>query len=831
MLRTSASTTEILTGVDLVRIDAARHLTPAKRSSLGQFLTPAPLARLMASMIESNSEEIRILDPGAGVGSLFTAAVQELLSRPRPPKSITVTAYELDPFLATRAAEAVRACAAMCQQANTNFAGEVIVDDFVACAEALILPTLESPPPREFDCVIMNPPYSKITADSPTRRALRRMGLETGNSYSAFVYLAVRLLRSDGELIAITPRSFANGPYFAPFRKWLLSSIALDRIHVFESREDAFREDEVLQENVILHGHRSSDSSSVVRTTSSRDPGDSVCLVNDVPSSTVSKPNDPHAFIHILPDGLSERIAELAGLLPCRFEDLGVSVSTGRVVDFRAQKHLSHEVNDADSVPLIYPQDFCSGTVQWPTPRRKKALAINRNQETEALLIPNDTYVLIKRFSSKEEPRRLTAAVIHPEDIPAAKVGIENHLNYFHAAGRGLPRNLAQGLATYLNSTFADMYFRQFSGHTQVNATDLRNMRYPDRDTLTRLGNQSPILTSQYEIDQRVAEEILSVETNKFDPVKAQRKIQQGLEIIKALGLPSAQQNDRSSLTLLSLLNLRPGTAWAKAQAPLMGITPMMTFFAEEYGKQYAPNTRETVRRQTVHQFVDAGIAVPNPDDPDRAINSPYAVYQIEQSALELVRTYGRPAWEQSLTAYLASRDTLVQKYAQARQLRRIPVLVSKGQIVTLSPGGQNILIERIVHEFADRFTPGGRVVYVGDTGEKFAHFDSEYLASLGVQVDPHGKMPDVIIHHVEQNWLVLVEAVTSHGPVDPKRQGELIRLFSGAKAGLVFVTAFLDRRGLASFLDSISWETEVWVAESPDHLIHFNGERFLGPY
>lgn len=263
----------------------------------------------------------------------------------------------------------------------------------------------------------------------------------------------------------------------------------------------------------------------------------------------------------------------------------------------------------------------------------------------------------------------------------------------------------------------------------------------------------------------------------------------------------------------------------------MCGITPMMDFFAAHYGKVYAPNSRETVRRQTVHQFLQAGLIVANPDEPYRAINSGKSVYQIENSALELVRTFGTPEWDRALGTYLASVRTLQQHYAQERQMARIPVRIAEGETLALSPGGQNVLVEQIIHEFAPRFTPGCEVLYVGDTNDKWAYFASESLDALGVSIEAHGKMPDVILHKTENNWLILIEAVTSHGPIDVKRRDELKRLFRGSKAGLVFVTSFLTRAAMTKYLKDIAWETEVWVAEAPDHLIHFNGDKFLGPY
>jgi hypothetical protein len=312
---------------------------------------------------------------------------------------------------------------------------------------------------------------------------------------------------------------------------------------------------------------------------------------------------------------------------------------------------------------------------------------------------------------------------------------------------------------------------------------------------------------------------------------RSKQKIREALEVLGALGFPRKQLNERSALTLLSLLSLRPEDDWNKASAPLMGITPMMEFFSTYYGKKYAPNTRETVRRQTVHQFVQAALILLNPDKPSRPTNSPKAVYQIEPAALRLLRNFGTSNWNKHLQRYLESARTLKQVYARERQMRRIPVKLAGGKKINLSPGGQNVLVKKIIDDFCQLFTPGGQVIYVGDTQRKWAYFDSKALETLSVKVEEHGKMPDVVIHHIENDWLVLIEAVTSHGPMNPKRRQELEQLFRGSKAGLVYVTAFLDRRAMMKYLDDISWETEVWVADSPTQLVHFNGARFLGPY
>ena len=315
-------------------------------------------------------------------------------------------------------------------------------------------------------------------------------------------------------------------------------------------------------------------------------------------------------------------------------------------------------------------------------------------------------------------------------------------------------------------------------------------------------------------------------ETNQIEQKKTE-----ALSILVDLGFPRQQQNDRSALTLLALLGLKPSDEWKDVQKPLMGITPIMNFIKEHYLVEYAPNTRETIRRQTMHQFVDAGLALSNPDKPDRPVNSPHWVYQIEEHAFNLLETYGSQEWEDNLKSYLSVRETLIQQYAREREMNLVPVKISDDVQINLSSGKHSELIRAIIEDFGSRYAPGGKVLYVGDTGDKWGYFDSDALKELGVEVDQHGKMPDVVIHFTEKNWLLLIEAVTSHGPVDGKRRVELARLFDECTAGLIYVTAFLTRSEMAKYISDISWETEVWAAESPTHLIHFDGERFLGPY
>ncbi|HRH81688.1 MAG TPA: BsuBI/PstI family type II restriction endonuclease [Thiobacillaceae bacterium] len=308
--------------------------------------------------------------------------------------------------------------------------------------------------------------------------------------------------------------------------------------------------------------------------------------------------------------------------------------------------------------------------------------------------------------------------------------------------------------------------------------------------------------------------------------------IEEALDILVRLGLPRAQQNDRSALCLLALLDLAPGGQWKQAGQPLLGITPIMDWAKRHYGADYAPNTRETFRRQTMHQFVAAGIALRNPDKPDRPTNSPDTVYQLAPELLALLKTYGGRGWAKNLAAWLTTRPSLSQRYAKARNLERVPVRLGGSRKLELSPGAHSRLIRAIIEDFAPRFAPGSTLIYAGDTGRKWGYFDQATLTAVGVTgIDVHGKMPDVVLHDTVRDWLLLVESVTSHGPVDGKRHEELSGLFANSRAGLVFVTAFPDKATYKKYAADIAWETEVWIADAPEHLIHFNGSRFLGPY
>jgi adenine-specific DNA-methyltransferase len=473
--------------------------TPAKhKSQLGQFMTPGVIANFMASMFEPMANKaIRLLDAGAGIGSL-TAAVAMRAANEKA-FSLDCEAWEIDPRLQVALRDTLEDCGALARSMGTKFHGDIQTDDFILSFSDLFGCAKMASPTH----AIVNPPYKKINSGSAHRLALRGAGIETSNLYSAFVALTLMSLENGGELVAITPRSFCNGPYFKPFRDLLLARSALVQIHVFESRTHAFEADEVLQENVIFHLVKGRPQGTVLISTST-DSSFADLQLRRTPFEEIVRPTDREKIFHLgfAEDCTSTRNAAKAY---CHtLESLGLQVSTGPVVDFRLRSDL-RESRTSECMPLVYAHHFENGFVSHPKVDSKKPNFIEANLNTQKWLMPTGCYALVRRLSSKEENRRIVPTVFTPECAPGEYVGFENHLNVLHTEKHGLDRSLAVGLAIYLGSSFADNWLRRFSGHTQVNATDLRALRYPDIATLKRWGNEvGTALPTQTNIDQIV---------------------------------------------------------------------------------------------------------------------------------------------------------------------------------------------------------------------------------------------------------------------------------------------------------------------------------------
>ena len=464
---------EQLNNADNVRREVAPRTAKKHKAKLGQFMTPSSVARFMAGMFPpSTLQTCRLLDPGAGVGALSCAFLDRWVAGGFCFQDAEVTAYEVDDTLRGHLVQHL--------DGYNRAKPRVISGDYIELATAKGLHS------KGYSHVILNPPYKKINSLSAHRLALRSVGIETVNLYSAFVALAVAEAAPGGQIVAIIPRSFCNGPYYRPFRDFILKRAAIRHMHLFDSRSKAFKDDDVLQENIIIRLERGGEQGPVTITTSTDDSFVDI-VTNEHPFERIVFPDDTERFIHV-PTTTEKSTIELSPSVCHTLADLGIKVSTGPVVDFRLKEHL-REMPEEGTVPLIYPGHLnVTGTV-WPVPGLKKPNAIVLNASTEKWLYPNGFYCVVRRFSSKEEKRRVVASVVDPTAFgDHTLLGFENHMNLFHENKHGLPELLARGLAVFLNTTAVDESFRRYNGHTQVNATDLKLMKYPSREALTQLG-------------------------------------------------------------------------------------------------------------------------------------------------------------------------------------------------------------------------------------------------------------------------------------------------------------------------------------------------------
>ncbi|QUL54985.1 Eco57I restriction-modification methylase domain-containing protein [Paenibacillus tritici] len=493
--------------VDKIRRESSVAIKADKQIELGQFFTSSRIASLMASMFDEGRSTVRLLDAGAGVGSLSAAFVAEMCCREIKPKKIFIVSYEKDAMLLSYLCKTREICNDACKRVGIKLIWEILNHDFIEESRDLLENSeVDDSQFQRFDCAILNPPYRKIHSNSLERKLLKGIAIETSNLYSAFVILAIRLLKSNGELVAITPRSFCNGPYYKSFRKEMLNETTFCQIHTFDSRRSTFSDDGVQQENIIFKLIKGKSQNNNNVTISSSFANTDKIAKYHIRYDQFVHPNDKEMFIRILKNDSGYRISDQIDKLGNTIEDLGISVSTGKVVDFRSKDYL-HSESLHGTVPLIYSSHFEDGFVKWPKINSKKLDSIIQNCMTDSLLVPSGFYVLVKRFSSKEERRRVVAAIYDPERVIFSKVGFENHLNYFHINGEGLTERIAKGLAVFLNSSIIDSYLRQFNGHTQVNATDLRNLKYPGIEQLEEIGKRvGTHLPEQDEIDLMINE-------------------------------------------------------------------------------------------------------------------------------------------------------------------------------------------------------------------------------------------------------------------------------------------------------------------------------------
>ncbi|MEU3503173.1 N-6 DNA methylase [Streptomyces hundungensis] len=474
---------KLIENTEARRVEALSVLDPLTQAALGQFFTPARAADLIASMprLDALSNTVRILDPGAGVGSL-TAALVTRLHEERPDLDVHVVAVDIDPQVMPYLRATLEECRATYGTTFDLVQGDYLTDDDALTDGA-------------FDLVIANPPYAKLAAGSRQRTRTAHDLVDVSNTYAAFWARATAALAPGGQISIIVPRSWANGPYYRAFRQWMLDRTSLDLLHIFESRNTVFADTGVLQENVIVKGTRGDQQPQVVLSASVAHHD--APLRRTVPFDTVVLPGDRERFVRfdepVVPPAVSFTLA-----------DLGLGVSTGKVVDFRNREHLTEDLSADGVVPMVYQANVRGGKIEWPQRPAKKPQGFSPGTEAaRKLLLPEGHYVVIKRFTAKEEKRRVVAGVCQYD----GPVALDNKTNYLHEKKGPLDPRLAHGLMLWLNSSTLDAIFRTFSGHTQVNAGDVKTLPFPSRDDLVRLAENAPEwLPEQTKLDALVAD-------------------------------------------------------------------------------------------------------------------------------------------------------------------------------------------------------------------------------------------------------------------------------------------------------------------------------------
>lgn len=812
----------------------------------GQFLTPPAVARYMAKQLGQIKNGDSLLEPAVGSGVLICAVIERLIDE-RHPLEICLTAYELDKELFEISRHAIETACQEAMKYRIKIQWQLYQEDFILACLPSQQPTLFDSVnlgQKTFNFVISNPPYFKLNIDD--KRAKASAGNLNGhtNIYTLFMALSAKLLAPEGKACFIVPRSFCSGVYFSEFRRDLLREVTPLAVHLFQSRTDVFESNEVLQENVIF---------SFEKLSQPQDHRYWAGLVNISVSANGANLDDAVSrqvsFKHFLADFngllffrlptgiLDEQILDAVDLWEGSLEKYGLQVSTGRVVPFRAKPLLKERANAKNgTIPLLWMQNVKPYQVEYPLEKFDKPQAISINDPS--VLMPCSNYVLLRRFSAKEDRRRLISAPFIGDHYDFEHIGFENHLNVIFRKKGTLSTQEIIGFSALFNSAIVDRYFRIVNGNTQVNAAEIRTLPLPPLNEIKEIGRkvgQLDKLTPE-QADNIIFSVLWQAKLldEQFPMIQETRitmgKIEQGQEILEALGLPSAQQNEISALTLLALSRLSEKTAWKNASNPNLRVHDILLEIKQRYGREYAENSRETIRRRVLHQFEQAGIVIRNADDPTRPTNSGLNNYMLSDLALDAIRAYGSPTWDKKRRAFLNKQGKLLDLYQKSREQNKVPLQAADGTTYKLSPGKHNKLQAMILKEFGPRFAPESRLLYLGDTANKTIVLERELLLRLHVPVSEHGKFADIILYDKKRNWLFLIEAVTVHGPVSPKRHVELEKLLERCTASRVYVTAFPDLATFKKFVNDIAWETEVWIAEMPSHMIHFNGDKFLGP-
>jgi adenine-specific DNA-methyltransferase len=778
--------------VDLVQYayDSGKRILEQRKAETlkenGQFLTPPSVACYMAKQLGKINNKATFLEPAVGSAVLVCAIIERLIAENQPIE-VSIDGYETDAELCSVASQVLAFASQKAAQNSVIVSWKVYQDDFVLACLPEKQPALfpdSNNRRKSFDFIISNPPYFKLNADDKHVKAVAGKINGQTNIYTLFMALGTKLLRSQGRGCYIVPRSFCSGVYFSEFRRDLLKDIAPLAIHLFQSRENVFKQDEILQENIIFTFEKLRKTKEYryraerINISTSKDEANLDRAITRQVSFERFLGQRNGQFFFRLPTGmLDEQILDVVDRWDGSLEIYGLQVSTGRVVPFRAKHLLKGQIiPNNGTTPLLWMQNVKPYRIEYPLSGFDKPQAIST--EDKSLLVPNANYVLLRRFSSKEDQRRLVSAPFIAEQFPFDQIGFENHLNFIYPKNGKLQPIEAIGLSAIINSAVVDRYFRIVNGNTQVNAAELRALPLPPMEVIRQIGDK--VQQIQNPISEQVDDIVFSIlwQTQMlaegFPMIRETRitmgKIEQAQDILKTLGLPPAQQNEISALTLLVLAQLSEDMTWDSANSRSLRVHDILVEIKKRYGREYAENTRESIRRQVLHQFEQAGIVIRNSDEPSRATNSGNTNYMLTEITLDVIRTYGTPEWKDKCDAFILQRGELLELYQRIKEQTKVPLEVADGVVYKLSPGKHNELQAAIIKEFGPRFVPGAKLLYLGDTASKTLVYDKGSFETLGLPISDHGKFPDIILFDEPRNWIFLIEAVTSHGPVSPKR-------------------------------------------------------------
>lgn len=470
------------------------NLTKEHKKTNGQYFTPVEIAHFMSSLVKcADKEKIFVLDPGCGTGILSCSLIENLTTQSSNIKIIYLYAYETDSNIVKKAVSSYLKLKENLFSRGIVLHFKIFENDFVLeCSQLLHKSASLFSDFYKYDYIICNPPYFKLQKDDPRVRVTAILNSGQPNIYALFLAISAQLLNTNGQLVYIIPRSFAAGEYFRKFRDYFFNLITIDHVHSFISRDEAFKKDNVLQENIIIKGTKNDllRNHGKIRVSVSKNQNDlNTPKTFEVPYSDVIDISTTNKYFFIPVSERDITLIEQFKNWNNTLSSFNINISTGPVVSFRAKDYIvNEESNSGDTVPLLWMHNVSKMKIKYPSFHKNHAQLIKNIKKSEYLLIPNKNYVLLRRFSSKEDADRLIAAPFFAKDYDCPKIGVENKLNYIYKKNGFLTEDEANGIAALLNSKIYDDYFRIFSGNTQVSATELRNISFPPLDQIVSIG-------------------------------------------------------------------------------------------------------------------------------------------------------------------------------------------------------------------------------------------------------------------------------------------------------------------------------------------------------